>query len=98
MGSVWQIDADAWKSNVPVVIEIALGVKERRERPKAGKMTDGKGRGGKRENKSRGTRSGADEPKNVRKPERVVGWRTLVALPSRFEFSATRLGFDGGVP
>ena len=22
MGSVWQIDADAWKTNVPVVIEI----------------------------------------------------------------------------
>jgi hypothetical protein len=38
-------------------------------------MTDGKGRTGweERENKSRETRSGTDEPKNVRKPERVVG-------------------------
>ncbi len=44
---------------------------------------------GKREKINQGeARIGGDEPKNVRKPERVVGW--LVALPSRFEFSATR--------
>jgi hypothetical protein len=35
------------------------------------RMTDGRD-GGK--NKSRAARSGGDEPKNVRKPERVVGW------------------------
>jgi hypothetical protein len=39
------------------------------------RMTDGKGRTRweKGENKSRGTRSGSDEPKNVRELERVVG-------------------------
>lgn len=83
---------------MPVVIEIALREKAAAESGEV--MTDGKGRTRweKGENKSRGTRSGADEPKNVREPERVVGWRTLIALPSRFEFSATRLGFDGCVP
>jgi len=40
------------------------------------RMTDGKGRGRweRRENKSRGGRCGGDQPKNVREPERVVGW------------------------
>jgi hypothetical protein len=46
---------------------------------------------GKGENKSRGTRSGADEPKNVRELERVVGWRTLIAFAESNRISATRL-------
>ena len=37
-------------------------------------MTDGGRRWERGENKSRGTRRGGDEPKNVREPERVVGW------------------------
>lgn len=54
-------------------------------------MTDGKGRTRweERENKSRETRSGTDEPKNVRKPERVVGWRTRCLAESNRIFCHT---------
>jgi len=55
------------------------------------RMTDGKGR--RRWEINQGE-LGVDEPKNVREPERVVG--SLACR--RFEFSATRLGFDGSVP
>src|SRR6266436_4125535 len=56
------------------VDEIAQSEREESGR-KWERMTDGKGRGRwEGENKSRGARCGGDEPKNVREPERVVGW------------------------